>query len=86
MDVMRKVPDAPKDLRSWFFKRSAGEDYMFRDRNTKEYTCTNCGEASTAAEIQRQDGGKKIRHNDMEYSESWIYELHGRALKKIQIN
>lgn len=22
----------------------------------------------------------------MEYSESWIYELHGRALKKIQIN
>ena len=65
MDVMRKVPDAPKDLRSWFFERSAGEDYMFRDRNTKEYTCTNCGEASTAAEIQRQDGGKKIRHNDM---------------------
>ena len=22
----------------------------------------------------------------MEYSESWIYELHGRALKNIQIN
>lgn len=51
MDLMRKVPDRPGDLREWFFEKSAGEDYMFSEKGTQTFTCTNCG--------------KKIRHNDM---------------------
>lgn len=65
MDLMRKVPDRPGDLREWFFEKSAGEDYMFREKGTQTFTCTNCGESSEASGIKRQDGGKKIRHNDM---------------------
>ena len=65
MDLMRKVPDRPGDLREWFFEKSAGEDYMFREKGTQTFTCTNCGKSSEASGIKRQDGGKKIRHNDM---------------------
>lgn len=65
MDLMRKVPDGPGDLREWFFEKSAGEDYMFREKGTQTFTCTNCGKSSEASGIKRQDGGKKIRHNDM---------------------
>lgn len=65
MDLMRKVPDRPGDLREWFFEKSAGEDYMFREKGTQTFTCTNCGKGSEASGIKRQDGGKKIRHNDM---------------------
>jgi len=64
MDLMRKVPDRPGDLREWFFEKSAGEDYMFREKGTQTFTCTNCGKSSEASGIKRQDGGKKIRHND----------------------
>lgn len=65
MELMRKVPDRPIDLREWFFEKSAGEDYMFREKGTRTFTCTNCGKSSEASGIKRQDGGKKIRHNDM---------------------
>lgn len=65
MDLMRKVPDRPGDLREWFFEKSAGEDYMFREKGTQTFTCTNYGKSSEASGIKRQDGGKKIRHNDM---------------------
>lgn len=65
MDLMGKVPDRPGDLREWFFEKSAGEDYMFREKGTQTFTCTNCGKSSEASGIKRQDGGKKIRHNDM---------------------
>lgn len=65
MDLMGKVPDRPTDLREWFFEKSAGEDYMFREKGTQTFTCTNCGESSEVSGIKRQDGGKKIRHNDV---------------------
>lgn len=70
MNLMRKVPDCPKNLREWFFQKSAGEDYMFRNRETGQFECTNCGERSKASEVKRQDGGKKIRHNDMVFCPS----------------
>lgn len=70
MELMRKVPNCPENLREWFFQKSSGEDYMFRDRETKKFTCTNCGESSEASEIKRQDGEKKIRHNDMVFCPS----------------
>ena len=35
MELMRKVPDRPGDLREWFFEKSAGEDYMFRKKGTR---------------------------------------------------
>lgn len=65
MELMRKVPDRPGDLREWFFEKSAGEDYMFRKKGTQTFVCTNCGESSEASEIKRQDGGERIRHNDV---------------------
>lgn len=65
MELMRKVPDRPGDLRKWFFEKSAGEDYMFRKKGTQTFVCTNCGESSEASEIKRQDGGERIRHNDV---------------------
>lgn len=65
MNLMRKVPDRPRDLREWFFGKSAGEDYMFREKGTQTFVCTNCGESSEACEIKRQDGGERIRHNDV---------------------
>ena len=70
MNLMRKVPGCPKNLREWFFEQAAGEDYMFRNRETKEFACTNCGESSWPEEIKRQDGEKKIRHNDMVFCPS----------------
>lgn len=70
MNLMRKVPGRPKNLREWFFEQAAGEDYMFRNRETKEFVCTNCGESSWPEEIKRQDGEKKIRHNDMVFCPS----------------
>ncbi len=70
MNLMRKVPGRPKNLREWFFEQAAGEDYMFRNRETKEFACTNCGESSWPEEIKRQDGEKKIRHNDMVFCPS----------------
>lgn len=70
MNLMRKVPGRPKNLREWFFEQAAGEDYMFRNRETKEFVCTNCGEPSWPEEIKRQDGEKKIRHNDMVFCPS----------------
>lgn len=65
MELMRKVPDRPGDLREWFFEKSAGEEYMFRKKGTQTFVCTNCGESSEASEIKRQDGGERIRHNDV---------------------
>lgn len=70
MNLMRKVPGRPKNLREWFFEQAAGEDYMFRNRETKEFVCTNCGESSWPEEIKRRDGEKKIRHNDMVFCPS----------------
>lgn len=70
MELMRKVPNRPENLREWFFQKSAGEDYMFRNRENRQFECTNCGESSEASEIKRQDGGKKIRHNDLVFCPS----------------
>lgn len=38
---------------------------MFRKKGTQTFVCTNCGESSEASEIKRQDGGERIRHNDV---------------------
>lgn len=62
MNLMRKVPGRPKNLREWFFEQAAGEDYMFRNRETKEFACTNCGDpvgrkkSSDRDRVERRSG------------------------------
>lgn len=59
-DFMGRVPDIPQNFREWFFEVAAGEEYMFKEKGTREFQCTNCGEKWKEKEIQ-----PKIRHNDV---------------------
>ena len=59
-DFMGRVPDISQNFREWFFEVAAGEEYMFKEKGTREFQCTNCGEKWKEKEIQ-----PKIRHNDM---------------------
>ena len=65
--VMDAVPMAPRDLREWIWEKTGAADYAFYDKKKKLWNCTCCEEYVKEKDLQRTDGEKKIRHNDMIY-------------------
>lgn len=63
-DRMDRIPDAPDDFRKWLFGMAAGEYYMFWNKEGQRYGCSKCGYEAEERELKREDGGRKIRHND----------------------
>ena len=65
-NFMSKAPKLPKDADQWFFEKTAGEDYMFKEKGTENFSCTNCGESFDRSELTPIHWGKKkATHNDM---------------------
>lgn len=65
-NFMSKAPALPKDADQWFFEKTAGEDYMFKEKGTENFSCTNCGESFDRSELTPiHQGKKKATHNDM---------------------
>lgn len=65
-NFMSKAPALPKDADEWFFEKTAGEDYMFKEKGTENFSCTNCGESFDRSELTPiHQGKKKAIHNDM---------------------
>lgn len=65
-NFMIKAPKLPKDADEWFFEKTAGEDYMFKEKGTENFSCTNCGESFDRSELTPIHWGKKkATHNDM---------------------
>jgi DNA-directed RNA polymerase subunit RPC12/RpoP len=65
-NFMIKAPKLPKDADEWFFEKTTGEDYMFKEKGTENFSCTNCGESFDRSELTPiHQGKKKATHNDM---------------------
>lgn len=62
-DKMRLVPVVPEKAREWIWQVEGAEDYAFRDREQR-WHCTACGNSVHPRYLHREDGQKKIRHND----------------------
>ena len=65
MNLMRKVPGRPKNLREWFFEQAAGEDYMFRNRETKEF-----GRKKSNDRMEKRRSGTMIWYSALP-AENW---------------
>lgn len=64
--LMSKIPNMPSDIDAWILKRAAGEaDYAFFDKESGKWTCTACKKTYAEKYLKREDGEKKVRHNDM---------------------
>lgn len=62
-DKMRLVPAVPEKAREWIWQMEGAEDYAFRDEEQR-WHCTACGESTHPRYLHREDGEKKLRHND----------------------
>lgn len=61
-EKMNLVPAVPKNAREWIWRMEGAEDFLFRDKG--EWYCTACRKSSPAGLPRREDGEKKVRHND----------------------
>lgn len=64
--LMSKIPNTPSDIDEWILQRIAGEtDYAFFDKESGKWTCTACKKTYSEKFLKRENGEKKVRHNDM---------------------
>lgn len=63
-EKMKMVPPVPEGAREWIWEREGAEDFIFLDKENARWHCTGCGKSIHERYIHREDGGKKIRHND----------------------
>lgn len=61
-EKMNLVPAVPENAREWIWRMEGAEDFLFRDAG--EWYCTACGKSSRTGLPCREDGEKKLRHND----------------------
>lgn len=64
--VMDRIPDEPQDLCEWIDRmETASKDYILQDKKKKSWTCSACGHWFRLDAVKRDDGGDKVRHNDI---------------------
>lgn len=62
---MAKVPELPAGLEDWIMQKEAkGVGYAFFNKESEKWTCTECEKTYTGKYLKREDGEKKVRHND----------------------
>lgn len=63
-EKMKMVSPVPDGVRGWIWEREGAEDFAFFDKEDARWHCTGCGKSIHERYLHREDGGKKIRHND----------------------
>lgn len=64
-DKMNMVPELPEDAHEWIWQQEGAEEFVFWDKGSGKWTCSSCNKSYEEKYLKREDGEKKVRHNDM---------------------